>query len=227
MVRSTNPLYIAQAAKLFSNGPEGFERVKAGEISFRVVDCEKKKQKREARRDENHEIMSDSALEHMFSAARRIAAIRAKAAIRADALAPAGFDDLVQAGLIACWHALRKFDANRASSRTFFDRVIATSVASTIRAARRKPAFRPLDSARECMIASKAGAIDLQIDVCRVLSQLDLEDRQVALALMQYSPAEASRKLNIARSTVYQRMRKLRAAFTEAGLAGQDGSIRS
>jgi len=150
--------------------------------------------------------------------ALRAARIRARAAVRAGAVPLADRDDLEQEGLIACWRAARHFDHHRASLKTFVECVIATRLASVIRAARRKPTMQPLDLAAEYGVGPEAVAFHLRSDVARVLSQLNFDDHRVAVALMEFSPAEASRRLRVARSTVYQRIGRLRSIFITAGI---------
>ena len=51
-----------------------------------------------------------------------------------------------------------------------------------------------------------------------MLSTLRATDRRVAVALMEESPAEASHRLGVARSTIYAHIQRLRSAFQAAGL---------
>jgi hypothetical protein len=86
--------------------------------------------------------------------------------------------------------------------------------------------MQPVDSAAAYSVSPEAVTFDLRSDVGRVLSQLDTADRRVAIALMEYSPMEASRRLGVARSTIYCHIGTLRTAFTKAGLGGLGGSTR-
>jgi DNA-directed RNA polymerase specialized sigma24 family protein len=154
-----------------------------------------------------------------------VARIRSRAAIRAGAISAADRDDLIQELLIAFWLASDKFDAHRASRRTFLECVIATRLASAIRTARRRPEMQPLDSTTVCSADGVSGS-ELRLDVARVLSQLNGENRRTALVLMECSPTEASRALGMARSTVYEHIGRLRLAFTVAGLGRRRGGNR-
>jgi RNA polymerase sigma factor (sigma-70 family) len=162
--------------------------------------------------------MGEATLEEGLSVVLRTARIRARAAVRVRAVPTADGDDLVQELLIACWLASDKFDPGRASLRTFFERVIASRLASAIRTARRRPAMQPLDSVPEFGVAPLAMMFELRSDVASVLDQLDVADRRVALALLECSPTEAGRNLKFARSTIYQHIGRLRARFVAAGI---------
>src|SRR5512142_3051838 len=97
--------------------------------------------------------MSDHVLEPALHLARRIAGIRATAAVRERAVQSVDRDDLVQELLIACWRAGAMFDPERASLRTFLECVIVRRLASAIRAERRRPPMQPLDSVAEFGVA--------------------------------------------------------------------------
>ena len=81
--------------------------------------------------------MSGTVFEVGYAAAFKIARFRVTAAIRTQAVSSADRDDLVQELLIAVWLASDKFNPARASLRTFFERVIASRLMSTIRTTRR------------------------------------------------------------------------------------------
>src|SRR5581483_5642548 len=58
---------------------------------------------------------------------------------------------------------------------------------------------------------------ELRIDVYRVLAGCTETERNVALSLMEHTPSEASRLKGLSRSTIYERIRGLRARFAAAG----------
>ena len=172
--------------------------------------------------------MSGTVFEVGYAAAFKIARFRVTAAIRTQAVSSADRDDLVQELLIAVWLASDKFNPARASLRTFFERVIASRLMSTIRTTRRRPPMQPLDLATVGGMATDATSFELRLDIARLLRQLDSTDRRVAVALAQFSPMDASRKLGLGRSTVYRHIGKLRASFAAAGITPQQlGHIRS
>jgi RNA polymerase sigma-70 factor (ECF subfamily) len=140
-------------------------------------------------------------------------------------------EDIQQTLIVECMERLPRFDTRRAGQRTFMRLVINRGIATLVGSQKtRCRDFRlcqqSLDSAgdsADCIrflrhVDNDIGEFELRSDVTRVLSQLDAADRRVAVALMEYSPMEASRKLRIARSTIYQHIGRLRARFIAAGI---------
>jgi RNA polymerase sigma factor (sigma-70 family) len=165
--------------------------------------------------------MVEATFEQAYPIAARAAKVRATAAVVSGAIPGADREDFEQEGLTACWRALPQFDPARASLRTFVEHVVAARLASLIRSANRVPASQPLDSASRCHVDSGIGSLELHADVWRLLNLLSDGDRHLVLLLMEYSPSEASRLLGIARSTVYERIQRLRRTFADAGLASE------
>ena len=60
--------------------------------------------------------------------------------------------------------------------------------------------------------------IDLDIDLDRAMAKLPKELRRLCDLLTENSIAEVSRKLGVARSTLYSAIYKLRKVFEKAGL---------
>jgi RNA polymerase sigma factor (sigma-70 family) len=162
--------------------------------------------------------MSDDAFQQLFPWASRRAISRAHAAVSSGAVASANYDDLVQEALIALWRTLGQFDPGRSSLRTFSELVISSRIVSAIRAARRKPRMTGLELAT-ALAERRSVSFELRCDIDCVLNKLSVEDRRVAIALMYYSPMEASQRLGVARSTVYQHIARLRKTLTKAGFA--------
>jgi RNA polymerase sigma factor (sigma-70 family) len=140
-------------------------------------------------------------------------------------------EDIQQSLIVECLVRLPSFNPRRAGQRTFIrlviNRGIATLVASQkTRGRDYRLCQQSLDSSwnsGDCISALRyadpdTGEFELHSDVARVLSRLDVADRRVALALMEYSPTEASRELGLARSSVYERIGRLRARFMAAGI---------
>jgi RNA polymerase sigma factor (sigma-70 family) len=150
--------------------------------------------------------------------ARRTSQVRAATAVASGDVSPFDREDLEQEGMVACWCALKHFDSSRACLRTFFEIVVAARLASLGRARSRRPRLLPLGDDVDQAVSASAAEIELRADVQRVLDALPDADRQVALALIDYTPTEVSRLVGVARSTVHERIRHIRVAFTDAGL---------
>ena len=101
--------------------------------------------------------MVEATFEQAYPIAARAARVRATAAVVSGAIPVADREDFEQEGLTACWRALPQFDPARASLRTFIERVIASRIASLVRAARRSPSHVPLNAAGPRPVDSGAG----------------------------------------------------------------------
>jgi RNA polymerase sigma factor (sigma-70 family) len=165
-------------------------------------------------------------LQGTYLLALKASRTRAFVAARGHTGAAADRDDFTQEGLVACWCALPHFDANRASLPTYFERVISNRLASLIRSAR-TPLLVPLEFVEACAISSWTSHVEVRLDIERVLRQLGDSERRMAVALMEHSPAEVSRRLQIPRSTIYARMGKLRSRFVAAGFGPRSAGGRS
>src|SRR5579872_1303988 len=161
--------------------------------------------------------MLETTFREAYPLVSRAAQIQAAAAVSAGSLPSADRADLAQEGLLAFWRSLPFFDASRASIRTFAERVIANQITSSIRAHR---AIRrtPVVTSTHAYSYHPAQSFDLRRDVERVIAALSDGDRRLAHLLTDSSPTEASRVLRISRSTVYQGIGRIKAAFIEAGL---------
>ncbi len=162
--------------------------------------------------------MVEATFEQAYPIAVRAAKVRATAAVISGAIPLADREDFEQEGLTACWRALPKFDPGRASLRTFIERVIASRISSLARAARQSPEHVPLQDAGPQPIDSGASAHEFRVDVERVASAFGCCDRRLVFLLLEYTPAEAGRMLGVSRSTVYDRILRLRPSFVAAGL---------
>jgi len=118
------------------------------------------------------------------------------------------------------WPALRRYDASRASLRTFLERVADKRFASMMRR-RSHVAIERLDGLR-FTTADGIPAVQFHVDFDRILAPLGDPNRALALLLVDHGPTEISRMLGIARSTVYARIARLRQAFREAGYGPGD-----
>ncbi len=167
--------------------------------------------------------MVEATFEQAYPIAARAARVRATAAVVSGAILMADREDFEQEGLTACWRALPQFDPARASLRTFIERVIASRIASLVRAARRSPARVSLNAAGPRPVDSGAEVEELFADIERLSSAFECHDRQLILLLLEHSPAEAGRMLGLPRSTVHDRILRLRRRFVAAGFVPNGG----
>jgi DNA-directed RNA polymerase specialized sigma24 family protein len=176
--------------------------------------------KNEFQLDENHERFLT-----IDPLARRAAKVRAAAAVARAMVAPADREDVEQESLVAVWRALPHYDPSRASLRTFVERVVATRFASLMRVWRRQPALVPLEGHQPVGLDG-IPVLEFRTDFQLVSESLAERDRRLATLLLDHSPTEASRALHISRSTVYQGIRRIRAAFEKAGFRPRAGRGR-
>ena len=167
-------------------------------------------------------VGSESLVEVTFEEAHpialRAAESRANAAVKSGAIHAKDRDDLIQNVLIAVWHGLKKFDPSRGCLRTYIEWIATAQVASAVRSASRQAphdsieekALPPLDLVYE--------DLELGIDIRKLLSQLDPHERQLALLLMEHTPAEAARALGVPTSSLHDRIVRLRSHFVASGL---------
>lgn len=158
-------------------------------------------------------LMDESIFQQVYPRALRVARIRARAAVGRGAISPDDQDDAAQEAFLAFCSALPKFDSNRASIRTFIEVVISSRLASIIRAERQAPCFEPITGAVGFGNRGDVGRLEMRIDVRRLVALLSGRDQQLALLLMECSASEASRRLGVARSTIYEAIVRLRTHF--------------
>ena len=160
--------------------------------------------------------MADTNFERALPLALRAVQVRAAAAVATGRTLAADREDLEQEALLGLWRALRRYDASRASLRTFLERVADKRFASLLRHRRSPVVIERLDGL-QFATADGIPAVQFHVDFERVLAQLGDPDRVLALLLMEHGPTEISRMLGIARSNVYARLARLRRAFRQAG----------
>jgi RNA polymerase sigma factor (sigma-70 family) len=167
--------------------------------------------------------MVEATFEQAYPIAARAARVRATAAVVSGAIPVADREDFEQEGLTACWRALPQFDPARASLRTFIERVIASRMASLVRAARRSPERVSLTAAGPRPVDSGVDVQQFYTDVERTIAAFECHDRQLILLLLEHSPADAGRMLGLPRSTVHDRILRLRRRFIAAGFVPNGG----
>ena len=160
--------------------------------------------------------MPEPNLEQVLPLALRAVQVRAAAAVASGRTPAADREDLEQEAFLGLWTALRRYDASRASLRTFLERVADKRFASLMRRRRGPLTVERLDG-HPFATADGIPAVQFHVDFERVLAPLGDPDRKLALLLIDHGPTEISRMLGIARSTVYARMARIRRAFLEAG----------
>jgi RNA polymerase sigma factor (sigma-70 family) len=167
--------------------------------------------------------MVEATFEQAYPFAARAAQVRATAAVVSGAIPAADLEDFEQEGLTACWLALPKFNPARASLRTFVERVVASRIASLVRAARRSPVHVPLKAAGPRPVESGSELQELYADIDRISLAFCCHDRQLIFLLLEHSPAEAGRMLGLPRSTVHDRILRLRHRFVAIGYGPNGG----
>jgi RNA polymerase sigma-70 factor (ECF subfamily) len=151
-----------------------------------------------------------------YPLALRASRVRSAAAVASGRVPVQDREDLEQEVLLRLWQALPRYDAARASLATFIERVVASKVASLLRSRRREAVYELL-AGTQLSSADGIPAVEFRADLERLLASLEPSDRRLALVLTEHTPSQASRILGVARSTVYSRMQRLRAAFLSAG----------
>ena len=164
--------------------------------------------------------MVETSFSETYPASERVSNARALATAARYRLAYQDRADLRQEALLELWRKARLFDVRRSSWPTFAERVVANKLGSVMRSrcSRRAGSLQPEPLSGGADAAAPRVAIDLCIDIRRVLAAAEPFDRSVARCLIDNSPSEASRELGVGRATVYRAMKKLKDAFAEAGL---------
>ena len=166
--------------------------------------------------------MVEVGFEQAYSAASRVAAVRAAKIVALYGLPNDDRQDLKQEALLELWRKSPMFDARRASWRTFAERVVAnrmTSLMRNVHSARcGHGKDEPLSNLGR-LLPGPDNSFDLRIEVRRVLAGMARFDQAVAQSLIDYSAVETGHRLGVSRATVYRAMGRLREAFAEVGLS--------
>ncbi len=169
--------------------------------------------------------------------------IKARRLVGVAGVLPADIPDIEQEFVIKVRQALARFDAARASLRTFATRVVDNQAATLIAA--RKAAVRnfekeagsldeldqePADTPRFlgartslAKLLPKARRDDeviaLRADLDRVVATLPPEDRELCERLKTSTVSDISQETGVPRGTIYERITRIRDRFQRAGLA--------
>ncbi len=160
-------------------------------------------------------ITHKTTFEEAYPLARCAAEVWSRRAVQGFAISAADRADIKQEAMLSVFRALSKFDASKASLRTFTERVIANRAVTAIRAGRRQPRFLAMTDVRHLNIYFHESRIHRTIDVTRRVRQLPAGERLLAQLLMGHSPSEISKLIGVGRATVYRRIKKLRPYFAD------------
>ena len=163
--------------------------------------------------------MIDLTFEQAFPVARQMAHQKAVVCVRRCAPEPLDVDELESRLLMIAWRRFDRYDAERASLRTFLSRVMDHEIASALRECGRAVQPEPLSEAAEVFAAvDDTARREFWIDLERALVPLAPEVRETARLLADVQPAEVGRALGCSRGTVWARIRELRGALLGAGI---------
>ena len=126
-------------------------------------------------------------------------------------------DDLRQEVLVRVWAALPQFDPGRASLRTFIETVASSGLASILRRNAAKKRIQPAGCDPVEGQLHLLVSIDLQVDVGRMLRELNPDDKQVVQHLLANGPARVARILGTSRAAVYRSIGRIRTALAGGG----------
>lgn len=173
--------------------------------------------------------MSSAAFENVFPVARALARQKASTVIGRCGLTADDRDDVASQLVASFYFRFQKFDARRASVRTFASRVMDKELASILRYrmafCRRQRAESGFLS--ECgetadatsrVLLTPAERQEFWIDVERALTPFSHVLLDTARALASHTPSELSRMPGQSRTLVYRRMHRLRSALLAAGI---------
>ncbi len=110
-----------------------------------------------------------------------------------------------------------KFDAGRASVRTFASRVMDKELTSLLRH-HLAPSRREQELPQPVPALSAAARGQFRIDVARALAPLPVAIQETALALFWCSTVEAAEELQCSRQIIHLRKRRIRHALVSAGI---------
>ncbi len=169
--------------------------------------------------------MPEVSFDHAYPLALRVAEVRVAGALAIGKLTAAEREDWIQELLLAAWRALPRFDSARASLRTYIERVVANRCCTLVWA-QHPGTHEPLE-AHEQRLSTLDGipGLERRIDVQRLLDSLAAPDQELARALSDHNVAGAARHLGRSRTSLYPRIRAIRAQFAGAGL-GRCGHLR-
>jgi RNA polymerase sigma-70 factor (ECF subfamily) len=160
-------------------------------------------------------------------------ALRASLLQSSFGFAAADWDDLRQDLALDCLRRLPKFDGSRGSWKGFVRGVVRNHACVLAARQVRCPQFEPLENdaaadgttgdVRDLPTTDIRAALELGLDTERVLAGLPDDLRTIARYLAHMPISAACRKTGLTPSQLSRRIRRIRAAFTAAGLAPANG----
>ena len=155
---------------------------------------------------------------------RRMIAAKAKKLVGQFGLRPHDRPDIEQDLAARIAARLKSYQPARGTPEGFAAMVIEQAVANLIRdrfAGKRTPPPRspvPTEDVSDPWANEDARLSELERDVAAVLARVPADQRAVAEALMGGSVSDVARRLGLPRTTVYGRLKGLRAAFERSNL---------
>lgn len=145
----------------------------------------------------------------------------------------ADWDDLRQDLALDCLRRLPRFDGSRGSWKGFVRGVVRNHACVLAARQVRCPQFEPLENdaaadgvtghVRDLLAADARPALELSLDTERVLAGLPDDLRTIARYLAQMPISAACRETGLTLSQMNRQIRRIRAAFTAAGLGPASG----
>ena len=161
--------------------------------------------------------MADTTLDQALPAVQDLADRKANAFVRRCGFSPDDREDVRSQLLLSFLLRRPKFDAGRASVRTFASRVMDKELTSILRH-HLAPSRREQELPQPAPPVSAAARGQFRIDVERAVATLPAAIQETALALFWCSTLEAAEELRCSRQIIHLRKRRIRCALLSAGI---------
>lgn len=161
--------------------------------------------------------MADVTLDQALPVVRNLAERKAAAFVRRCRFAIDEREDVESHLVLSFITRWPKFDAERASVRTFASRVMDAELTSILRY-HLAPSRREQDIPAAGSAPSPAARGRFRVDLERALAPLPIAVQETALALFWYSTVEAAEELGCSRQIIHLRKRRIRQALNSAGI---------
>lgn len=161
--------------------------------------------------------MAELTLDQALPAVHDLADRKANAFVRRCGFAADDREDVRNQLLLSFLLRWPKFDAERASVRTFASRIMDKELTSILRR-HLAPCRRAQEIPQPGPTVSAAARGQFRIDVERALATLPTAIQETALALFWCSTVEAAEELRCSRQVIHLRKRRIRRALVSAGI---------